>query len=76
VGSSEIFVEEHDYGIDLMTKNHPDPFWHLKDKIKTPGTTSALQTGVANSVYWIFTLFGGCHLSRRVQMTSQRSVRC
>jgi hypothetical protein len=30
------FVEEHDYGIDLMTKNHPDPFWHLKDKIKTP----------------------------------------
>jgi hypothetical protein len=36
VGFSEIFLEEHDYGIDLMTKNHPDPFWHLKDKIKTP----------------------------------------
>jgi hypothetical protein len=45
VGSSEIFLEEHDYGIDLMTKNQPDPFWHLKDKIKTPVRCKlALQT--------------------------------
>jgi hypothetical protein len=29
-------VEAHDYGIDLMTKNQPNPLWHLKDKIKTP----------------------------------------
>jgi hypothetical protein len=32
----KFFVEEHDIGIDLLTKIHPNPVWHLKDKIKTP----------------------------------------
>jgi hypothetical protein len=36
VGFSEIFLEEHDIGIDLLTKFQPDPVWNLRDKIKTP----------------------------------------
>jgi hypothetical protein len=36
VGFSEIFVEEHDIGIDMLTKIQPNPVWHLRDKIKTP----------------------------------------
>ena len=30
------FVEEHDKGIDLLTKIQLDLVWHLKYKIKTP----------------------------------------
>ena len=38
-------VEAHDYGIDLMTKTQLDPFWHLKEKIKTTVCCKlALQT--------------------------------
>jgi hypothetical protein len=45
VGFSEIFLEEHDNGIDLMTKIQPNPVWNLKDKIKTPVRCKlALQT--------------------------------
>jgi hypothetical protein len=36
VGFSEIFLEEHDIGIDMLTKIQPNPVWHLRDKIKTP----------------------------------------
>jgi hypothetical protein len=32
----KLFLEEHDNGIDLMTKIILISFWHLKDKIKTP----------------------------------------
>jgi hypothetical protein len=31
-----VFVEEHDNGMDLLTKIHPNLVWHLKGKIKAP----------------------------------------
>jgi len=41
----KFFVEEHDHGIDLLTKFQPDPTWHSRDIIKTPVHCKlALQT--------------------------------
>jgi hypothetical protein len=31
-----VVVEEHDIGIDILTKIQPNRVWNLRDKIKTP----------------------------------------
>jgi hypothetical protein len=42
----KFFVEEHDIGIDMLTKIQPNPVWNLRDKIKTPVLCElALWTG-------------------------------
>jgi hypothetical protein len=52
----KFFVEEHDNGIDLLTKFQPNPIWHSRDIIKTP----VLQTGAANSLFCIVVGYSPC----------------
>jgi hypothetical protein len=57
VGFSEIFVEDNDNVIDLLSKFQPDPVWHSRDIIKTPMHCKwHCKLSVLHSC-WIFTLF-------------------
>jgi hypothetical protein len=41
-----LFLEEHDIGIDMLTKIQSNSVWNLRDKIKTSVHCElALQTG-------------------------------
>jgi hypothetical protein len=70
------FLEEDDILVDLLTKLQPNLVWNLRETIKTPvHYEMCCKLSVLHSC-WILSLLGGCHLSRRVRMSSHGSVRC
>jgi hypothetical protein len=74
--SMKYFVEEDDMLVDLLTKFQPDPVWHLRETIKTLVRYRMCCKFFVLHICWIFSLLGGCHLSRRVRMTSHGLFRC
>jgi hypothetical protein len=74
--SLKCFVEEDDILVDLLTKFQPNLVCNLRKTIKTPVRAECATNSLFCIVDWIFALLGGCHLSRRVRMTSHGSVRC